>query len=365
MESLYEPTLDMHGGVVHSSAWRVLKENLLRNLDQTVDFYQTHAMAVASEHFLVRLLHSIDVPMSLSTERYMANVESMCLKLSMALKMTSSIYRGHVFNGIFYGEGSREVLVAWQSDHRVATLDAIDDWRKVVPIRCVRHSLTSLNLELPDGTPRYATPDISVFLIDLPLLAWQYRRFRQEEIAIQKVEGGNQRSTQQFVHMFVLPNMLGSQLDLAIFNRYRHKLNNWPIHDVRSYSHPFQLINYTDRVDAFIDQALTELMRSPRDFTTTMKTIDMVSQPTLFDVVQFPALPPTQQVMWAIAIARLPLILFLFKFNDNNPNTKNRSEVNKILRSVKMYRRNSMMKALSTADLPLVEHDMEVVQTYQ
>lgn len=364
MDSLFEPTRDIHGGVVHSASWRMIQQGLLRNLNEVIEFYRFHAMAVESEHFLVRLLHSIDVPQSMPTDRYMANVENMCLKLSMALKMTSSIYRGQVFEGVFYGQGSHEILVAYQSDHRPDDLDNVRDWRTVVPIRVLRHPITSLTLQLPDGTDRLSQPDFSVFLIDLPLLAWQYRAFRLEEARRQKEEGGNQRSTMQFIHMVVLPNMMDSHLDIALFNRYRYWLQGWPMQPEVTSTHSFQMIQWNDRIDAFIQNEL-RLLDGSRDFSTILHSIPLVSAKTLQDALQIPVLPPTQQVMWAISIARLPLISFLFQFDDRHPQTKNQSAVSKILRNIRFYQRNSIMKALPADQRDLIELELERIQTFQ
>lgn len=365
MDSIFNPTRTVHGGVTHSSAWRTIKAALRRNLNEVIEFYRTHAMAVKSEHFLVRLLHSIDVPQNLSTERYMDNVNRMCLKLSMAMKMTSSIYRGHVFDGVFYGKGSHEILVAYQSSHRADVLDAIDDWRTVVPIRVLRHPCTSLNLQLPDGNDRLTHPDFSVFLIDLPLLAWQYRQFRLEEAKRQEEEGGNQRSTMQFIHMVVLPNMLDSHLDIAIFNRYRYYQQGWELEPEIESLHSFQVLEYNQAVDNYIRNELSILDKTTRDFSGVLHSIPLVSADTLHDAVQIPDLPPTQQVMWAISIARLPLILFLFAFNQNNPQQKNRGEVNTILRNIRFYQRNSIMKVLPEVQRGLIETDLARIETYQ
>ena len=365
MDSLFNPTRTIHGGVTHSAAWRTIKAALRRNLNEVIDFYRTHSMAVKSEHFLVRVLQSIDVPHSLSTERYMENVNRMCLKFSMAMKMTSSIYRGQVFDGVFYGEGSQEILVAFQSDHRADTLDAIDDRRQVVPIRVLRHPCTSLNLQLPDGNDRLTRPDFSVFLIDLPLLAWQYRQFRLEEAKRQQEEGGNQRSTMQFIHMVVLPNMLDSHLDIAIFNRYRYYQQGWELEPEIEALHSFQVLEYNQAVDSYIRNELDSLTKTTRDFSSILHSIPLVSAETLQEAMQIPDLPPTQQVMWAVSIARLPLILFLFTFNQHNPQQKNGGEVNSILRNIRFYQRNSIMKVLPSAQREAIEIDLARIESYQ
>ena len=69
-------------------------------------------MAVESSHFLVRLLQSITVPQSQNIERYYDNVDAISLNVSMALKMTSAISKGEMFDGVFYGKGNPEILIA-------------------------------------------------------------------------------------------------------------------------------------------------------------------------------------------------------------------------------------------------------------
>ena len=92
--------------------WLYIKHGLLRNLSMVIKFYRRNPMAVKSDHFLIRLLQSINVPHSQNIERYYNNVDAVSLNVSMMLKMTSSIFKGQLFNGIFYGPGNDEILIA-------------------------------------------------------------------------------------------------------------------------------------------------------------------------------------------------------------------------------------------------------------
>ena len=67
--------------------WLYIKHGLLRNLSMVIKFYRRNPMAVKSDHFLIRLLQSINVPHSQNIERYYNNVDAVSLNVSMMLKM--------------------------------------------------------------------------------------------------------------------------------------------------------------------------------------------------------------------------------------------------------------------------------------
>lgn len=343
MYSLFNLMPEKLSGVLKVPGWNYLHDGLRRNLELVISYYRTHSMAVESDHFLVRLLQSITVPQSLNTERYVDNVDQMALNLSMALKMTSSIYRGQVFNGVFYGPECQEVLIA--HNEAFNPFEAEKDWRNQIPVTVLRHPITDLGLRLPDGNDNSTDSGIAVILINIPLLALMYRCFRKHEEFLQETEGENQRSVMQFVHMHVLPNMMLSHLDTVLFNRIHALAKGAPLGEVRR-AHSFQLIDYSERLNTAQKAMLDVLEKNSKDFRAILQEVPLICDDSLDQLMVVPKLAPTQQVVWGLSIARLPALDFLFRVSKGGANIRNRKEVQYVLRSVRMYRRNSMMKVL-------------------
>lgn len=360
MYSLFNFMPETLSAVTKVPGWNTLREGLQRNLATVVQFYQTHPMAVESDHLLVRLLQSIDVPLSQVPERYQDNVQAMSLNLSMALKMTSSIYRGQIFPGVFYGSECPEIIIAENEDFDAD--EVTQNWKSQVPIYVIRHPISDLGLRLPNGLNNSSDSGIAVVVINIPLLAVMYRAFRWEEVERAAAMGeGAQRSIMQFIHMFVLPNMMASHLDYVLFNRLLNMAIGIPFGEVRR-PHSFPIIDYTAKLNA-VDEALLEVfVKTSKDFRSMMHEVPMVSVDNLDVVMRLPRVAPTQQVVWALSIARLPALDFLTRLAKGGAGRKNRQEVNQVLQQIRMYRRNSMMKVLPPDVLVDVQTELSDIE---
>lgn len=359
MYSLFNSMPESLSAVARVPGWNNIRDGLKRNLDTVIRYYRNHPMAVQSDHFLVRLIQSIDVPLSQNIERYVDNVQTMALNLSMALKMTSSIYRGQIFPGVFYGPETFEVIIADNEDFDV--FDAEKNWKDLQPIRVLRHPITDIALKLPNGVDNSTDSGIAVILVNIPMLATMYRSFRLEQASWQELYQENQMSTMQFVHMYVLPNMLYSHLDLAIFNRMHALAQGAPIGEAKR-PHSFPLVDWDHRLTQWQTNMLALMEKIGRDFRGMMHEIPMVTARDLDDVMKLPDIVPTQQVIWSLSISRLPVLDFLVRVSKAGASTTNRNEVNYVLRQIRMYKRNSMMKVLTPDVLTEVMFEIDTIE---
>lgn len=349
MLSLFDSPPPIAGGVLRFPQWNYVRDGMRRNVATAVQYYQSNPTAVASQNFLVRLLHSITVPQTLPTERYFDNVDAIALNTSMALKMTSAIYKGQVFNGEFYGQGSQEILIAhdeWfdpESAHR--------HWTRLQPIRVLRSPHTNLGYNIPDGKRSGSETGVSVIAINVTMLCMQYRAFRMVEQRIAEENGGDsQRSIYQFLRMYPLTNMLISQTDLVVFNRLHARLVGAPIGE-SSRRHSFYLPDYSLKLNEVQDRILQGLEKSGRNFYDTMRTVPLVFNETLADQMLWPDVAPTRQVVWGMVMGRIPLMDFLFKSAKGGPRIRNKAEYNQLVRQVRAYRSESLFKSMLSGDL--------------
>jgi hypothetical protein len=356
MYQIFGQTSVPSNGIAIPPSWHYVETGLKHNLDRVLTYYRDNTLTVKSDHLLIRLLQSLNIPLSLSLDRYMANIENIALNLSMVFKMTSSIYRGQFFEGVFYG-GNHELLVA--SDELFDIYKAQQHWEQLSAVTVLRHNVTSLDMRLPDGSVTDTNGGISVLLINIPLLALQYRAWMLREIAFAEQNGTGVRPETAFIHGYVLPNMLGSHLDQVLFNRLKRMVNGGtpdsPVHQ----AHPFVLTDYSSRLDEAQEQLLTLLERSQQlNFGQMLQAIPAIHKPNMLQVMHLPDLAPTFQLMWALSIARLPCLAFLFEMAPGGPAQKNRQIMAKILSDIRNYRRNSIMKTLPPAMQEQIDQEM-------
>ena len=352
-------------GIITPPLWVYVKQGLQRNLQIVTQYYRTNPMAVNSSHFLVRLLQSITIPQSMNLERYYANVDAISLKLSMAMKMTSSIFKGQLFDGVFYGPNSLEVLIADNESFDI--VEANKNWEDLCPVQVLRHPKSDLGLNLLDGTNTGSETGLAVIVINIPMLALQYRAFRYNEIYLSKSEdtedGDSQKSIMQFVHMYVLPNMLYSHLDQAIFNRIDNFEKGAPLGKSKK-NHPFYLTDWSSKLNQIHGILLNNLKTTKRNFFDILKTIPMVTCENAAELMIVPDLVPTRQVIWALSISRLNVLSFIFRVFEEGAGIKNQSEINYVLKQILNYRTNNLMKSILPLDVYFdIENDINELIT--
>lgn len=339
--------------------WGYAHDGLKRNIAQVKEYYRLNPTAVESNHFLVRLLQSITVPHALSLDNYYDSVDTIALNLSMALGMTSSIYSGKVFDAVFYASGNKEILLA--SDAIFDYKKAHEDWQNISAIQVLRQPMTDLQLGIPDGKMKSREIGLSVIAVNIPMLAVQYRAFRQNEDTIFETLQDSERSIMQFIRMYVLPNMLDTHVDQVLFNRIANLQQN-KSNQQGQRSHSFVMPDYTSRVDVVYQSILNNLEKTSQDFWGIMKNIPVVNKPNMELAMYLPQIAPTRNCLWALSIARIPVIKFLFLASINNPNTRNQQEVDQIRRAVLSYQSGSVMRSMLPNELFIeVQKDIDTI----
>jgi len=353
MHSIYSNASSIAHGVSKLPSWIYLKNGLENNLKIVISYYRKNPMAVKSNHFLVKLLQSITVPQSQILERYYTNVDAMSLNLSMALKMTSSIYKGSVFDGIFLGPGNDEIIIAHNDSFN--PFDAHDNWINLRPVEFLSHQRSDLGLNIPDGINTGVEEGLTVIAINIPLLAIQYRAFRINERIINANDSAE--SVMQFIHRFVLPNALYSYLDHAIFNRISALLIGKPLGESKK-AHPFHLTDFSTKLTYVQNDILNLLIKENKTFDGILQSIPMVSVKNAEELMMLPDVALTRQVIWGLVLSRLPELLFLVRISKESIGNKNQSEVNRILRYFQRYRSDNLFRSMLPVNLYLEVADI-------
>lgn len=262
--------------------------------------------SVKSNHFLSRLINTINVPHDLELERYYENVDDKSDKLAMHMKMTSSIFRGQIHKGIFYGTDNQEILINDNTSYDPNWIHK--NWKFVTPVKVLMHPRSDLALLLPNGKDTGSETGMAVLSINIPMLAVQFRAFCLDQLYI----NGNSSSmtVANFIAKYVIPNMLYSHIDIAIFNRLSNYHKGAPLGETK-YKHPFITIDYTSNVDKLIPRIMKDINSKSVNYKMMMKNVPMIVKKNLEDVMVLPDIAPTRQVLWAELISRIDVIDFV------------------------------------------------------
>jgi hypothetical protein len=326
MQNLFNTFAGPKVGLVVDPGWRYIRSGLQRNISTAVSYYRSRNFAVKSNHLLVRFLNSAAVSITGDIESFYSQVQSQGIRLTSTFGFSSSVNRGDVFKGTFFGEGSKEIIVA--CDDYINPVDLEANWEDIEAVKFLDHPKSDLSLLLANGKAYSSEDGYSVIAVNVPALLVQYRCWLKEQKAIYDSDGGP-FSTSVFVHKYVLPNMLSSQLDIAIFNRLNNLVEGAPM-GVPLYRHAFVLIDYVDKVDKSLVKVKRMLQENDRDFYTMMREVPLVSKQNLLELSVLPENTPTRQEVWTEIIARLKLIMFLFTVNPSHGSKQSRLQINHI-----------------------------------
>ena len=349
MQYFYNSGEGIGQSVIIPPGWTYVRDGLERNLKVVKEYYYNRPHAVKNTNILVKLLTNLGVPYDLHLERFYDIVDARALQYSMSFKMTSSLYRGAFFKNAFYGGNTMEVLVA--NNDSIDPYYVYNNWREVQSVKVVDHPKSDLDLLLPNGRMASSGDGVAVIEINIPTLAIQFRAFMDEQM--KRSAGGmlSPQSTAQFIHMHVLPNMLDTHLNIALFNRAYNLTVGAPM-GITERKHPFYLTSFNDQVDKVYKIQIDHLKNTERDFKSILKTFQCLNG-TFADALRLPGTASTRQIVWVEFIARLRAMDFMTDLSVSRGRAKNTNDINQFMRSLKMFESD---KLLVTA-LPAEVHD--------
>jgi hypothetical protein len=289
----------------HSNTLLLGLKQVVGVIKQNKSLYPT---AVKSEHLLVQILQAVTVPKTLPYGRYYDHVRELEPALTQHFKLTNSFSYGRLHQGVFYKDQT-EVLLS------VRNLDVVlmEDlpWREFAPVKVLRHGDDNLMLPMADGRAVVGN-DLCVLTIDIPMLALMYRGFVHEQRYFEKYYNRTPKTLQQFVSMYVLPQILDSHVDVALMNRL---LNLYHLKATPDYKNPHAVFvtDFNDLGDRVMQDCLKNLKSKSYNFAATLRSIPAFSFKNQLQATWIPEMPNTRQAQPALAVCRLPVLMWLIE----------------------------------------------------
>lgn len=330
MYSLFnEPPVATRGGLTFPH-YKRMRDRLQQNLDTVVSYYRRSPRYIPSSHILVQIIEHLNISLHQDLAIYRDKVTDISDDIARSLRITSPVQAGVVKpSGEFYGKSSTEVLISMDTQFSLTSVR--DDWENLQPVRWLRHPKTDLNMEPPLGKNHNEEPGLSVLTIDIPMLACQYRQWALSE---HSTVGDVRKSIMSFVVNYPLTNSLYSQLDVAVMNRFTHRLEGAPTPTVPD-QHPFHLGDYSGLVDDAIDKVIVAISRRTLRFDVLLDNLVPITQESFRDVIELPRVPTTRQITWALVLARLPVIELMGFYKAITGSQIDRADMQIVLRSIR------------------------------
>ena len=292
--------------------YEYIVKGLNTELTRIKDYYRQNLWVVNNTHILRKILVDIENKIALSPEALVRSVRSDTLRYCRAYGINSPIFNAGIQNdGNFYNKKNPEVFLNAEYDFDVE--NCYKEYKNLKPVRVVSHEFSDLNLYLPSG--KYISDEcgLCVFTIDLALLALQYKAWTDKE---RYPEGKDYAlPMHNFIHSYVLTNMLDSHVDVAIFNRFRYLAQEKPI-PKPTQSLPFYIADYSEKVDWCHRKLLEVFDKQPNDYLQRLNALPSVTYGTYYRSVAIPDMAPTRNIKWALLLAKINSVELMLDIDD-------------------------------------------------
>lgn len=345
MYNLFTKRFDSANSVIKPSGFELVRRTYQRELATIVEYFNTRVHAVQSNHLLCRMLITGYSASDYSLSRFLEVTYARSPYVAKYFNITDDISYGKLFDGVFYGQGCTEILL-YNEDY-FDPFNSLNKWKSLKPVTVLEHPISDFSLLLPDGKDKNTAKGLCVISINLPMLMFMYRQFLEEQRFKDKesVLGAS-----HFVHMFVLPGMLYSHIEIVLLNRMKNLFYAAPMSQSLK-KHPFPIVDYSDKVDRISDDVLEHLFDTSRQYYQYLKSIPSFFDEDMQESMLMPDIARTRQVWWSLLLSRLGTIKFLIDLGSKKGLAANTSLLNKLKLDIKQIKRENVLSNVLPDDM--------------
>lgn len=287
-----------------------------------------------SDHLLQKILGMVDIPFDGDLPDYYLRVSSIVDRIAGQMGFCTAGHHGRVRNhSHFYGKGVNEVIIAI-ADDEVTPGQIWFNWRNMSPVRVLSHPISGCGIIELDGTNEIKGLPLgamAVIEINIPLLACQYHLWRMATASM--APEGFAYPVAHFLTQVIIPNVLPSHLDVAVGNTLHSLIGGEGYVRVES-DMPFYTADLYPRLEKGLLELADRFTKQTLYYKDILSNIPVFGNDTLIQTVRMPDIAYTNQAIWALTVARMPVIAMLLKFDQLSRNVKNDADRNRIKRSL-------------------------------
>ena len=215
MYDLFTNTRKLYSGLISDFVLNNISRRTIEDVDRVIQYYRDGSFSTRNDHILARLINTIGTPLSYDLDYYYEVTIARSLYAANSLKLTSSISAGQWHVGNFY-YNCPEIVIAYNGNDNPHEL--AKNWKELQPVKVLEAPVSNMRYLLPDGNNNSSERGLVVIGVDLAMLMVQYKCFM--DIQAERSFSGEDSvlTTKHFVAKYVLPNMVKSQTDIALFN---------------------------------------------------------------------------------------------------------------------------------------------------
>lgn len=329
MLKLFTKSKPMEGsslGITVPGDWDHVHHVYYKELVRVQNYYRDRRRAVNNSHYLSRLIRTATPRMDLDIVSFYRHLATNARNVSRQFDITSNVERGNLHEDIIISNNSYESYLYVEKD-----IDIFDfeDWKTRQPIRVIKTDQTDINFE--NYYDSIDTEDVryTIFEIDIIELCIQYYFYYNEQTSFD-----NDPDINVFVATCVLPNIMDSVVDHAIFNRFMSITTGY-IPGNKKGNHPFHVQDLTDELDKILREIYKKVHNSGKDIEDILEHIpsltDRSSRTTLLINNKY----YTLQSEWLLWVSRVDTIYNIIKLLGPRGIRKNKYHINRLSSKIK------------------------------
>lgn len=363
MYNIFNKSYQISASVSINPSFDLIKRTYQNTIQTIINYYQNRTFAVRSNHLLCRMITIGMIPISTDNDRFHEIAFNRSPYIAKHFNLTSPISYGTIFKETFYSN-CNEILIYDDSDFNYK--EVLSDWRNVSAVKVLDHPLSNTGFLLPSGNSGfidnkekenttdldiinlYSDSGLAIITINISLLLTQYKGFLLETMTNPNMS--SELTIANFIHMFVLPNMLYSHTELVLLNRMMNLFYGAPMGE--SYrKYPFSIINYDSKLDGILNQSLKRLELSNFIYPSMLSNIPSIFNKSMLESLLVPDIAQTSQVWWALILSRLKIMKFLLDISNEKAIANNKAYINHFKIIIKNLNRNNVYNSLLSKDI--------------
>ena len=310
------------------SEWPMIKRVNDENLSKYKAYYAESSVFCSADHILIDLLYALNTSMSLNNREYVDDVSYRTQQITNMLGLNSAFSRFKQKKSCFFGNHCSELIIVVEEAFDVE--QAYKNWKTQQSVKVLTHPFISITPlpPFPDFTAR--GDGLAVIMINLPLLALQWKAFTESQDM-----NGDTYGAQSFVSRFVWPNMMDTYQEQAWFNIVHHGRSNHGHLGNQTFRTPFTFIDLKNRLDQAQSSVIEKINQlNASSFETVLKSIPSLTHDNMCQSLLYPKVPSTTNVSWVMDIARMKHLSFLIVASKPEHRAASRNWINQSLQAI-------------------------------
>lgn len=285
--------------------WRRIRDIIVSGIKEAKNYYLNSKQVVYTGHPLITYLETLPISYNLDIDSFISQVYSLGVNRTKNFGFTSSLSSGKVHTNVFFGMGSHEVIIAVGG--RMPSFQLKREWKALSAIRTVRHPYSHVFYQAGERAPISDTKGACVVVIDVNLLAIQYKLFLDEQKAKVSMNGGIPLGIGYFLKAYALAGMIESNINISILNMYLASLQGVS-YTKSTYRTPFNVPNVDSEIKGVI-QYVTKVVKD-RGLSTVevLGNVTLIEHTALEEMVLTEGVYLNRQNTWAYLFSIFPAL---------------------------------------------------------